>query len=163
MRPVLYRFTGGSDGYGPTSGDLVFDQTGNIYGMTEFGGTSAHGNVYELRTSSGAVNVLYSFGGGQDGEFPYGGVVFDQSGNLDGTTRQGGGTGCLSHVGCGTVFQLVPPGSGWTENLLHRFQGGSDGGPGKWRDHGSSRKHLWCDFYLRQPRLQFGGWLRGGL
>lgn len=124
---VLYRFTGGSDGYGPTSGDLVFDQTGNIYGMTEFGGTSAHGNVYEL-TSSGAVNVLYSFAGGQDGEFPYGGVVFDQSGNLDGTTRQGGGTGCLSHVGCGTVFQLVPPGSGWTENLLHRFQGGSDGG-----------------------------------
>jgi uncharacterized repeat protein (TIGR03803 family) len=126
----LYQFTGGSDGYGPTSGDLVFDQTGNIYGMTEFGGASADGNVYQLTSSGGSwtANVLYSFSGGQDGEFPYGGVIFDQSGNLDGTTRQGGGTGCLSNVGCGTVFQLTSSNSGWTENLLYRFQGGSDGG-----------------------------------
>ncbi len=126
----LYQFTGGADGYGPTSGDLVFDQMGNIYGMTEFGGSSAHGNVYELTPSGGnwTANVLYSFGGGQDGEFPYGGVIFDQAGNLDGTTRQGGGTGCLSNVGCGTVFQLAPSNSGWTEDILYRFQGGSDGG-----------------------------------
>lgn len=126
----LYQFSGGIDGYGPTSGDLVFDQAGDIYGVTEFGGSSAHGNVYELTSSGGTwtANVLYSFGGGQDGEFPYSGVLFDQSGNLDGTTRQGGGTGCLSGVGCGTVFQLVPSDSGWTESQLYKFQGGSDGG-----------------------------------
>jgi uncharacterized repeat protein (TIGR03803 family) len=126
----LYQFTGGTDGYGPTAGDLAFDQTGNIYGVTEFGGSSAHGNVYELTPSGGTwtANVLYSFGGGQDGEFPYSGVTFDQAGNLDGTTRQGGGTGCLSSVGCGTVFQLAQSDSGWTENILYRFQGGSDGG-----------------------------------
>ena len=126
----LYQFSGGTDGYGPTAGDLVFDQAGNIYGVTEFGGTTAHGNVYELTYSGGnwTDNVLYSFGGGQDGEFPYSGVIFDHSGNLDGTTRQGGGTGCLSSVGCGTVFQLVPSDSGWTESQLYKFQGGSDGG-----------------------------------
>jgi len=126
----LYQFSGGTDGYGPTSGDLVFDRAGDIYGMTEFGGSTAHGNVYELTPSGGSwtASVLYSFGGGQDGEFPYGGVIFDQAGNLDGTTRQGGGTGCLSSVGCGTVFQLVSSGSSWTENILYRFQGGTDGG-----------------------------------
>ena len=161
----LYQFTGGTDGYGPTAGDLAFDQTGNIYGVTEFGGSSAHGNVYELTPSGGTwtANVLYSFGGGQDGEFPYSGVTFDQAGNLDGTTRQGGGTGCLSSVGCGTVFQLAQSDSGWTENILYRFQGEKRRRvSGKWRDPRPDRQYLWYDFHLWQPSLQWRVRLRRG-
>ncbi len=125
----LYEFSGSGDGFGPT-GDLVFDQAGNIYGATSSGGSSNRGTVYELTFSGGTwtENVLYSFAGGQDGQIPIGGVIFDQAGNLYGTTQNGGGFGCYTNTGCGTIFQLVPSDSGWTENQLYSFQGGSDGG-----------------------------------
>jgi uncharacterized repeat protein (TIGR03803 family) len=128
---VLYSFTG-NDGYGIAIGDLAFDQAGNIYGTTEFGGEgpypSGNGTVWELMPSKGGWthSVLYRFGGGEDGYVIYSGVIFDEVGNLYGTARQGGGFGC-SGAGCGTVYQLTPSGSGWTENILYRFQGGNDG------------------------------------
>ena len=37
----------------------------------------------------------------------------------------GGSSAC--HFGCGTVFKLTPRGSVYTETIIHRFQGGSDG------------------------------------
>ena len=121
---VLYHFTGGIDGGTPYAG-LVFDQAGNLYGTTKSGGMYGHGTVYELTPSEGSwtETVLYSFTGGQDGDSPYGGVIFDPAGNLWGTTYQGGDPGC----GCGTVFELSLSESGWTFNLLHAFTGVSDG------------------------------------
>jgi uncharacterized repeat protein (TIGR03803 family) len=66
---------------------------------------------------AGTEKVLYSFTGGTDGQFPNSGVVFDQSGNLFGTTSSGG-TGGYG----GVVFELSPDGSGgWTETVLHTF------------------------------------------
>jgi uncharacterized repeat protein (TIGR03803 family) len=121
---VLYNFTGGTDGGSPSAG-VVFDQAGNLYGTTRSGGAYGHGTVYKLSPSEGGWNetVLYSFTGGPDGDSPYGGVIFDQAGNLWGTTYQGGDPGCH----CGTVFELSPLGGGWTFNLTHAFLGGSDG------------------------------------
>jgi uncharacterized repeat protein (TIGR03803 family) len=106
---------------GSPSGQLIFDQAGNIYGTN---GSC----VFEL-TPSGegwTPSLLYCFNGGNDGEHPTSGVVMDQAGNLYGTTAYGGGASyCAS--GCGTVFELTPSGSGWTETVLHRFQGSNDG------------------------------------
>ena len=69
---------------------------------------------------------MYSFAGGSDGAHAYDGVVFDTAGNLYGTTSNGGGsTNCTD--GCGTAFKLSPSGSGWTESVLYRFQGPTDG------------------------------------
>jgi uncharacterized repeat protein (TIGR03803 family) len=69
--------------------------------------------------------VLYTFKGGRDGHLPIGGVVFDKSGSLYGTTAEGG-KGCPP-VGCGTVFKLIPQSGGrWTKSILHYFNG-SDG------------------------------------
>ena len=128
---VLYRFSGGPDGGSP-DGDLLFDQAGNIYGTTQYGGANDNGVVYELTPSGGSwtESVLYSFRGGSDGGVPYAGVIFDQAGNLYGTTRAGGDLGCsfIGNYGCGTVFQLTPSGSGWAENVLYNFTGGNDGG-----------------------------------
>jgi uncharacterized repeat protein (TIGR03803 family) len=63
--------------------------------------------------------VLYNFTGGSDGAYPYyGSLVQDKSGNLYGTTYQGGS------YGCGTVFKLTKSG---TESVLHTFTCGSDG------------------------------------
>ena len=50
MENVLYRFNGGTDGWGPGD-NLVFDQAGNLYGTTPAGGAYEHGAVYELTPS----------------------------------------------------------------------------------------------------------------
>ncbi len=61
--------------------------------------------------------VLRSFNvSGNDGFYPYAGLVFDAAGNLYGTTMEGG-----IH-GQGMVFELTPQeGGGWTEKVLHSF------------------------------------------
>jgi uncharacterized repeat protein (TIGR03803 family) len=128
---ILYRFSGGSDGSQPL-GPVVFDRAGNLYGTTLYGGSCVSydygcGVVFKLtRSGSGwAETVLHTFLDSPDGADPVSGLVFDQAGNLYGTTNRGG-TGCADG-GCGTVFQLAPSGSGWTETILHSFTFGDDG------------------------------------
>jgi len=119
---ILHNFTrDGSDGFVPGS-TLVFDQAGNLYGTTERGGTYNDGTVFKLTPSSGAwtESILYSFTG-IDGMEPWADVVRDRAGNLYGTTWLGGA------YDCGTVFQLTPAGSGWTESVLYSFMGNGDG------------------------------------
>jgi uncharacterized repeat protein (TIGR03803 family) len=62
--------------------------------------------------------VRYTFTGGADGANPKGDVIRDGSGNLYGTTLDGG-----AH-GYGVVFKLNLNGK---ETVLHTFTGGSDG------------------------------------
>jgi len=119
---VLYNFGYSPDAAGPT-GDVTFDQAGNIYGVASDGPYS-QGAVYEvMRSGEGWIeSVIYGFGQkNEDGNGPYGGVIFDNAGNLYGTTAIGGS------YNEGTVFQLVPANGGWKENILYSFQGGSDG------------------------------------
>ncbi|MGC2447553.1 MAG: choice-of-anchor tandem repeat GloVer-containing protein [Candidatus Sulfotelmatobacter sp.] len=72
--------------------------------------------------SQATETVLYSFGAyPTDGTFPVGGLLFDSSGNIFGTTS-GGGTYCQSNGGCGTIYELSPTiGVGWTETILYNF------------------------------------------
>lgn len=100
----------------------MFDPSGNLYGTTQNGGVGGFGAVYKLTPAGGSwtESVLYSFGDLQ-GKFPLAGVIFDNAGNLYGTTSSGG------DFGFGTVYQLTNSGSGWTQNTLHSFSGGSDG------------------------------------
>lgn len=110
-----------------TPSALTMDSTGNLFGENELGGQQHFGSVFELSPNSGAwtFKTVYVFNG-TEGIRPLGGLVFDQTGNLYGTTKDGGSPGCGS--GCGTVFELSPSSGGnWTESLLHRFAGGSDG------------------------------------
>ncbi len=120
---LLYSFTGGSDGQNPV-GPLAMDSAGNLYGATAIGGTGGgYGTVFKL-TNSGSgwtQTVLYSFQNGNDGEYPAGGVVLDQSGNLYGATPYGG-----ENRG-GTVYELTPSGGDYTFNVLYGLSGG--GGP----------------------------------
>ena len=121
---VIHQFSGDdNDGYNPVYGKLVFDQAGNLYGTTESGGAFNVGTVYEMTPSNGGwtESVIYSFRDeANDGQGPQSGVIFDQSGNLYGTTY-------WSNPGWGTVYELTPSGSGWTEEILYNFQGGNDG------------------------------------
>jgi uncharacterized repeat protein (TIGR03803 family) len=119
---LLYSFAGSPDGYGPGLGDVTFDQAGNIYGATYSGG-NGYGIVYEVTPSGGSwtESILHSFGYG-DGAYPYSRVILDNAGNLYGTTWGGGANGA------GTVFEMSPSGSGWTQTVLYSFQIASDGG-----------------------------------
>ena len=118
---VLYAFSGGADGGSPRYGDLIFDQAGNMYGTTPSGG-SGNGVVYEMMHSgpTWTEQPMYTFSG-PDGAQPFAGLIFDNAGNLYGTTSRGGA------YGYGTVFELSPTGNGWTEKVLYSFQNGSDG------------------------------------
>lgn len=119
---VLFSFSGGDDGSRPVA-DLISDEAGNLYGTTTGGGSAGNGTVFEF-TTDGQEKVLYSFLGGTDGFYPAAGLLRDGSGNLYGTTANGGvdcdGTG----QGCGTVFKLTPDGQ---ETVLYAFEGGSHG------------------------------------
>ncbi len=65
--------------------------------------------------------VLFSFLNGIDGAYPgFGNLIF-QAGDICGSTAGSGNSGL------GTVYELMPSGSGWTENVLYNFQGESDG------------------------------------
>jgi len=129
---VLHSFAG-NDGVYPYS-NLVFDGAGNLYGTTLTGGSRGAGVVFQLTPKPGGgwtENVLYNFPvslyGGPDGANPYAGVVFDQMGNIYGTTWVGGNGYCFFDTDCGTVFQLTPSAGGWKENVLYNFRNGSDG------------------------------------
>lgn len=111
---VLYSFTGSTDGAGPAYGNLILDQAGNLYGTTPYGGDNDLGVVFKLTPSNGGwtESVLWAFDGYIGGENPFSGVIFDSAGNLYGTTSYGG------TYAAGTVFELSPSGSGWTEQTL---------------------------------------------
>jgi uncharacterized repeat protein (TIGR03803 family) len=127
---VLHSFDwNGKDGYYPLGG-LISDTRGNLYGTTGKGGTGqcfdqynediGCGTTFELMPSANGKwteKVLHSFGHGKDGIRPNGGLTFDASGNLYGTTAWGGGNGQ------GTVFELISANGRWTEKVLHSFNG----------------------------------------
>lgn len=128
---VLYNFGGGSDGAHPDSG-LIFDSAGNLYGVTGYGGGGSCsdpfgvgcGSVFDLTPSgNGSLwkeNVLHTFRVA-DGAYPTGPLIFDDAGNLYGTTWYGG------RFGFGTVFELMNSEGQWQERLLHSFTNGQDG------------------------------------
>ena len=122
---VLYSFKGGpGDGRYPTQANLL-DVDGTLYGTTKHGGPNNGGTVFSM-TTSGAETVLHSFGGSEDGVFPYGGLL-DVNGTLYGTTSNGGTGSCLRYgnvPGCGTVFKTTTSG---TETVLHNFDGLKEG------------------------------------
>lgn len=133
---VLWSFASGpSDGVNPV-GNLIFDQTGDLYGVTQGGGSGAgfRGTVFELtpeRGGSWTESVLYNFCSNYvnleclDGAFPQAGLVLDSAGNLYGTTAFGGNTNDVcGSSGCGIIFELSPPlfpGGAWTETVLYTF------------------------------------------
>jgi hypothetical protein len=143
---VLYSFQGIPDGISPI-GNMVFDEAGNLYGVTTWGGNGppscfagSCGTVYQLKPpvepgGAWTETVIYNFQGqvNGDGDDPLGGLLIDGAGNLYGTTAYGGTGTCLvlgSLVGCGTLFRLSPPAAPegvWTETILHSFQGSNDG------------------------------------
>ncbi len=118
---LLHSFAGGaSDGKNPFAA-LILDGTGNLYGTTEYGGSSNAGTVFTLKTDGTGFTLLYSFAGyPSDGSDPIGALILDGASNLYGTTWFGGS------ANQGTVFTLATDGTGYA--ILHTFVGGASDG-----------------------------------
>jgi uncharacterized repeat protein (TIGR03803 family) len=113
---------------------LVMDNAGNLYGATEAGGRKSQpscpdgcGMVFELTPRPGGgwkETVLHASSDIRDGATFMGTLVFDQAGNLYGTTAGGGNTQVCGFQGCGTVFKMTPGQDGkWQYTILHKFTG----------------------------------------
>lgn len=138
---VLHSFSSGTDGMNPGTG-VVVDNAGNVYGTTEYGGSSSAaecsnagcGTVFTVTALGGgsAYSVIHRFQGSPDGNDPGGGpgegLIVDQQGNLYGTTSVGGDVNCppLSPYsgggGCGIIFKMAQSGGTWQESVVYTFQ-----------------------------------------
>ena len=73
--------------------------------------------------SADNTTTIYQFKGGDDGTWPYAGLL-EYQGEFYGTTWKGGTSGY------GTIFKLTPPANGqsaWTKTVLHNFTSKPDG------------------------------------
>jgi len=127
----LYSFTGGNDGAQPRS-RVIIGPDGSLYGTTFIGGGAGCGGqgcgtVFKVSPSPSSCKaalcswmetVLFRFTGGTDGGQPLGDLVFDQAGNIYGTTQEGGVPHSCSNLGCGVVYELTRSESSWTEPPL---------------------------------------------
>ncbi len=110
---------------------LTEGSDGNFYSVSYTGGTAESspvcndgcGQVFKL-SPSGVYTALYSFGTGQNGVGPDGGLFLASDGDFYGMALQGGNF-AVGTSGGGTLFKISASG-----NLvpLYSFDGASDGG-----------------------------------
>ncbi len=109
---VLHQFTGGRDGGGAYGGGpydgLTFDAAGNLYGTTYAGGIYGGGVAFRLTADSTGKwheKVLHAFAAKKKAN-PMAGLIFDEAGNLYGTTSWFSRKNYQN--GAGTVFEITP-------------------------------------------------------
>lgn len=110
---LIYSFSGNAFLAGP----LIQGSDGNFYGVSAGGGASNVGYVFQMTPASYVVTILHSFGQGQDGADPAGGLVEGPNGYLYGSTGNGG----TGHSG--TIYRISKDGSSYS--VLHNFRDGS--------------------------------------
>jgi uncharacterized repeat protein (TIGR03803 family) len=164
-----------SDGFGPNS-TLLLDGNGNLFGTTIFGGVltgackavAGCGTEFELSPASGRGWNFneYAFSSPGKGLEPDGTGLEDAAGNLVGVSSAGG----VSRFG--NVFQLTPvAGGGWTESVIHVFDGTKGSGPvglvadghggyyGATAEGGETRCNSGCGLVFDLTPQAGGGWV----
>jgi hypothetical protein len=113
-----------------------------------------------IPAAAGTAKIIYTFRGADDGGWPWAPLLLDdRTGTLYGTTEVGGNELCQNYFqfGCGTIFALTPSPNGWTESVLYRFQGGSDGA------HPRAPLVPRPDGYFYSTTTAGGGAIQGGI
>jgi uncharacterized repeat protein (TIGR03803 family) len=107
---VIYSFSGGNDGGGPSS--LVVGDDGSLYGTTYSGGQYGAGTVFQLTPAGGdwILNTLHSFTGFNGDGFLPDQLFQDHGGNLWGHSVQSGYQD--------NIFTLSRSNGGWVFSTL---------------------------------------------
>jgi uncharacterized repeat protein (TIGR03803 family) len=88
---MLITFSGSRDGYGSSPRTTLMEATdGKLYGATRIGGLNFDGNLFSFDPASGSVESKLSFGYGDQGSFPIGGIAQGANGRIYGMTYEGG-------------------------------------------------------------------------
>jgi uncharacterized repeat protein (TIGR03803 family) len=112
---------GGSVNGGTPNGKLTFDKLGNLYGTTLGGGAGDVGTVFELSLGSSGIwtdTVLYSFC--PSGVGCLDGLFPEQGVIFDKFGNLYGTTTEGGSTGNGVIFKLSP-GASWTQTVLYTF------------------------------------------
>jgi len=122
---VLHSFNQGTLS---SAGPLVLDASGNLYGMTGYGGKYGAGALYRLAAGTWTETTLHNFcaeANCADGNNGSGRLAIDAAGNLFGTTFFGGsGSVCPdTDYGCGVAFERT---AGGTYSVIYNFCSLSD-------------------------------------
>ncbi len=114
---VLHSFGNGKDGAGVWVG-MAIDSKGNLYGVTNTGGTYGYGTVFELMPSSGGAwtetilhNFCQHFPRCSDGTVQWNTPVLDSQGKLYDFSTAG-------------LFQMTPGRHGWSFKVIYSGNGG---------------------------------------
>lgn len=87
---------------GSTPFELTLAPNGKFYGVTQLGGASSNGLIFEFDPATSVRTKKYEFVGSTDGQYPVGGLVAASDGKLYGTTSTGGPNSR------GTLFSYTP-------------------------------------------------------
>jgi uncharacterized repeat protein (TIGR03803 family) len=101
---------------GPLEVSAVIGTT--AYGTTQYGGTAGGGTLFSV-TSARKVTTLHSFVPATEGKMPNDMLAVDPSGNVFGTTQQGG------EFGGGTIFEFT---AGHVLKVVHAFDASAGDG-----------------------------------
>jgi uncharacterized repeat protein (TIGR03803 family) len=102
---LIYSFNASGDSGAQPEASLIVDASGNLYGTTNRDGALGGGTAFELSPQGGGYwneITLHSFGASGDGSLSQGSLIRDTTGNLYGTTLDGGVNGF------GVVFEISP-------------------------------------------------------
>jgi uncharacterized repeat protein (TIGR03803 family) len=101
IESTVFSFSGYPNDGADANGPLLTDPAGNLYGTTFGGGTQASsgGTIFKI-DPAGKETILYQFSKA-NGMLPLWGLIRDRTGNVYGTTTQGGASRM------GTVFRLT--------------------------------------------------------
>ena len=81
---------------------LTLDGSGNLYGTSFEGGSNTYGTIFKIAEAGNTLSIVAGFDY-THGADPDASMIFDGSGNLYGTTYNGGSSSA------GTVFEIVQP------------------------------------------------------
>jgi uncharacterized repeat protein (TIGR03803 family) len=115
-------------------GGVLLASLAGCAGVQPLAGTAPTASYHQKGAVEPAVHgfvehLVYSFMGGNDGQYPAPEDAPLTAVNtvLYGTTGSGGISGCAAY-GCGVVFSVTAASSGASEKVLYRFTGQPDGG-----------------------------------
>jgi uncharacterized repeat protein (TIGR03803 family)/surface protein len=113
----LHNFAISPDGHSPQYSTLLSDGT-FLYGMTENGGLTNDGTIYKIMLNGTGYVKLFDFNSTTTGNNPQGSLITDGT-FLYGMTRASGANNF------GTIFKIMPDGTGFTKLL--DFNGAGNG------------------------------------